>query len=152
MRFYYLLYHPPPLEDFQFSLWDSQQLLFPAPFFQSTLSILFMRFEMVVMSEYYLEIIIFQFSLWDSQPIQKQSEDFHGLSILFMRFHEFTIEILEGDKFFQFSLWDSLSLLAILGCIIFSTFNSLYEIRIKSYYNLWWRKWNFQFSLWDSYW
>ena len=158
---------------FQFSLWDS--------------------YNLILWNGY--NYFVFQFSLWDSTPVPSDVvEKKGGLSILFMRFNRNSFCQRRICKIFQFSLWDSItsmdskhdtnsstfnSLYEILQWIILkrtlselSSFNSLYEIREKVYYDgdgegdilsiLFMRFWGirfrqpliwnyiFQFSLWDS--
>ena len=100
----------------------------------------------------------FQFSLWDSFYLYCTRDYAFALSILFMRFDDFSIYIPFIIYFFQFSLWDSQNRLSSLSGVNFilsilfmrflcwsgichreATFNSLYEIHVLGenvWYNL----------------
>ena len=137
------------LLDFQFSLWDSI-FIFALQTRPEKLSILFMRF------------------VW---PTEKGYYSFGKLSILFMRFNTLMLLLMYCFIwFFQFSLWDSQSILIsisfpyLLLSILFMRFgtrnwtnnrkNSHFQFSLwdskKSKKNYKQINLNFQFSLWDS--
>ena len=145
---------PPffPHKHFQFSLWDSGE-----PACKQS------------------KMLTFQFSLWDSiytgGVLMKNRE--YRLSILFMRFHQKSLQEYQDNeytfnslyeiqyfleeyirittKIFQFSLWDSKRKESKDSKEKYLTFNSLYEILILMVfiYKLLHTD-HFQFSLWDS--
>ena len=146
MRFGALLTKAIEIQNFQFSLWDSSlladSLLEPSLTFNSLYEIPTGK------SQDYLLQQTFQFSLWDSYTVDGKMS--------------------APQKTFQFFLWDSIFLKNSFRLFIV-TFNSLYEILLQSYSNLYRiltfnslyeiHNFNyvflvegivFQFSLWDS--
>ena len=116
MRFELLYYRKViRLNNFQFSLWDSEISPDGVNYFVVWLSILFMRF--IVITPVKFEIFEhFQFSLWDSGQA-------------------FAISILV-EKTFQFSLWDSPKTIKVLRIWVPNFQFSLWDSSSWNYFKI----------------